>query len=324
MPYSRHPKVRKAVFSASSRSSASSPGSAAPATPAAWPPAGAEPVDLTGFYERLTAVGYGYGPAFQGLRAAWTAGDSVHAEVVLPEAAEGQAEAFGLHPALLDAALHAVGFSAATDEHRAARLPFAWTGVRLHAAGASALRVTLTVTADGMALSVADGTGAPVMTIDSLVLREVEAAQLGPAVDPAVARSLFELGWTPVTAPDGTVEPSALALLGPDLRSLDAPRFSGLAELLTALDDGRPAPRLVVLPVPGTVPGTDADAADLPGRVRETVGRVLADLQAWLAEDRLTDSRLAVVTRGAVAVGQGPADPVAAAVRGLVRSAQTE
>ncbi|MFJ6619324.1 type I polyketide synthase [Kitasatospora sp. NPDC091335] len=299
---------------------------AAPATPAAWPPAGAEPVDLTGFYERLTAVGYGYGPAFQGLRAAWTAGDSVHAEVVLPEAAAGQAEAFGLHPALLDAALHAVGFSAATDEHRAARLPFAWTGVRLHAAGASALRVTLTVTADGMALGVADGTGAPVMTIDSLVLREVEAAQLGPAVDPAVARSLFELGWTPVTAPDGTVEPSALALLGPDLRSLDAPRFPGLAELLTALDGGRPAPRLVVLPVPGTATatGTGTDAADLPGRVRETAGRVLADLQAWLAEDRLTDSRLAVVTRGAVAVGQGPVDPVAAAVRGLVRSAQTE
>ncbi|MFF2747092.1 type I polyketide synthase [Kitasatospora sp. NPDC058048] len=319
---------------------AAAPAADGSATPAAdgsaaagtWPPVGAEPVDLDGFYDRLTAVGYGYGPVFQGLHAAWSDGDSVHAEVLLPEAAAGQAQAYGLHPALLDAALHAVGFSAAVDAHRAARMPFAWTGVRLHAAGAAVLRVTLTVTADGVALSVADGTGAPVMTIESLVLREVEAEQLRPAVGPAVAEALFALDWTPVTPVGATgAGPATWAVLGapapggadapaPAVPPLDAPRYAGLAELVAALDDGRPAPQAVVLPVPVTA----AEAVDLPARVRETAGRLLTDLQAWLAEERLADTRLVVVTRGAVAVGQEPVDLVAAAVRGLVRSAQTE
>jgi NAD(P)-dependent dehydrogenase (short-subunit alcohol dehydrogenase family) len=49
----------------------------------------------------------------------------------------------------------------------------------------------------------------------------------------------------------------------------------------------------------------------------------LRQLQRWLAEER--EGRLAILTRGAVAVGEGEsADPAAAAVRGLVRSAQAE
>ncbi|MFJ9953140.1 type I polyketide synthase [Kitasatospora sp. NPDC091207] len=297
---------------------------AAPAVPAVWPPHGAEPVELAGFYDGLTAVGYGYGPVFQGLRAAWSAGDTVYAEVVLPADAADQADAYGLHPALLDAALHAVGFSAATDAHRAARMPFAWTGVRLHAAGASALRVTLTVTAEGMALSVADGTGAPVMTIESLVLREVGAEQVGrAAADPAVAAALFRLDWIPVATPGATADTSAWVVVGGN-----APggmlRFGGLDALAAALDGGLRAPQVVVLPVPVTAPVPPAVGPDLPDLVRGTVGRALSDIQTWLADERLTDSRLAVVTRGAVAVGQEPVDPVAAAVWGLVRSAQTE
>ena len=91
---------------------------AAPATrhrpsAAAWPPAGAEPVDLTGLYDRLADRGYEYGPAFQGLRAAWRRGDEVFAEVALP-ADVPDAQAFGLHPALLDAALHAARRSSTT------------------------------------------------------------------------------------------------------------------------------------------------------------------------------------------------------------------
>ncbi|MEK8170191.1 polyketide synthase dehydratase domain-containing protein [Streptomyces sp. M19] len=48
--------------------------------------------------------GYGFGPAFQGLRAAWRRGDELFAEVTLAE--EYATDGFGLHPALLDAALH--------------------------------------------------------------------------------------------------------------------------------------------------------------------------------------------------------------------------
>ena len=73
----------------------------------AWPPAGAVTVDPADAYEPLAARGYEYGPAFQGLTAMWRRGDEVFAEVRLPEAAGG-VNGFGVHPALLDAAMHAL------------------------------------------------------------------------------------------------------------------------------------------------------------------------------------------------------------------------
>ena len=60
-------------------------------------------------YERLAERGYQYGPAFQGLQAMWRRGDEIFAEVAVPEDAGAQVGGFGIHPALLDAALHAVG-----------------------------------------------------------------------------------------------------------------------------------------------------------------------------------------------------------------------
>src|SRR5581483_9084803 len=102
--------------------------------------------------------GYEYGPAFKALRAAWRRGDDVFAEVALPPETAG-AESFGIHPALLDAAWHAAGLAGPAGEGIAGegtagdggpgagpdqvRLPFAWTGVSVHTAGARALRVRL-------------------------------------------------------------------------------------------------------------------------------------------------------------------------------------
>ncbi|MEV6005152.1 acyltransferase domain-containing protein, partial [Streptomyces griseomycini] len=86
-----------------------------------WPPAGAKVVDLDGFYDQAADAGFGYGPVFQGLRAAWRRGDEVFAEVVLPDGVD--AGGFGLHPALLDAALHAADLTGGADG--TGRLPFA-------------------------------------------------------------------------------------------------------------------------------------------------------------------------------------------------------
>ncbi|WP_460370438.1 polyketide synthase dehydratase domain-containing protein, partial [Actinocorallia lasiicapitis] len=41
------------------------------AAPGAWPPADATEIDTDDLYARLAARGFGYGPAFRGLRAAW-------------------------------------------------------------------------------------------------------------------------------------------------------------------------------------------------------------------------------------------------------------
>ena len=97
----------------------------------AWPPVGGTSIDLTGLYATLQARGYGYGPSFQGLREAWRVGDAVYGRAVLPEALSSSAEEYGLHPALLDAALHVLGFAAgeAGVSDGSVLLPFEWSEV---------------------------------------------------------------------------------------------------------------------------------------------------------------------------------------------------
>ncbi|WP_234432743.1 polyketide synthase dehydratase domain-containing protein, partial [Streptomyces sp. MUSC 125] len=155
-----------------------------------WPPPGAAAVALDEFYPRLAESGLGYGPAFQGLRAAWRRGDEIFAEIALPDPQRGQAEEFGLHPALLDAALHALALRG--DD--GLRLPFSFRGVRWYTVGAAMLRVRLTTIEDGaVRVDLADDSGALVGTVERLVLREL-TGELRP---PARLDSLYRLEWTP-------------------------------------------------------------------------------------------------------------------------------
>ncbi|MET8682210.1 beta-ketoacyl synthase N-terminal-like domain-containing protein, partial [Streptomyces sp. NPDC004647] len=283
---------------------------------AEWPPAGAEPVAVEGIYDRLAEDGFAYGPVFQGLRAAWRRDGDVFAEVVLPEGGEAEADAFGLHPALLDAALHAASFVELGVESRGG-LPFSWEGASLYATGASALRVRLSPAAeDAVSINVADASGAPVVSIESLVLRAVAAQQLDSAAT-AAGDALFGLDW--VSVRQGADAPDSVALVGPDAFGLVAngalagtvAARQDLAEL--AAGEG-PVPAVVLVAVGGT---SGADAAE---SAHALTADVLASAQAWLADERFADSRLVFVTRGAV----GGADVAAASVWGLVRSAQSE
>ncbi|MEV7107937.1 type I polyketide synthase [Streptomyces atroolivaceus] len=280
-------------------------GAVAPAALTVWPPAGAESLDTDGMYEELAARGSGYGPMFQGLRAAWRSGDEIYAEVSLPENARATAEDFGLHPAVFDAALHAIGLAATEDEGMA--LPYAWSGVEFFAAGASAVRVRVRPAGGGpvgrnVALDIADVTGQPVASVAALTLREIAEEQLAAAVRPVTgvaADALFGVEWTPAALP----EPA---------EGLDVVDFASLE----GADASGPAPDVVVLRVAG---GTDAEAARL------ATHRVLADVQSWLRDERCRTSRLVVLTSGAVALpGEDVADLGAAAVHGLIRSAQSE
>ncbi|MCQ6253268.1 type I polyketide synthase, partial [Streptomyces malaysiensis] len=157
-----------------------------------WPPTDAEPIDLTGAYERLAATGLEYGPAFQGLRAVWRRDSRLFADVRLPDTDHtDSADGYGIHPALLDAALHA---ATATQNHTDTRLPFAWTGVTLHATGATKLRVELDIDDDGaIRLLARDTAGQPVVSIDSLVTRPVDANEL--RAGGVGAHQLFDLAW---------------------------------------------------------------------------------------------------------------------------------
>ncbi|WP_143671043.1 polyketide synthase dehydratase domain-containing protein, partial [Streptomyces sp. b84] len=138
-----------------------------------WPPADAVEVELDGVYERLARQEYGYGPAFQGLRRAWKGANEgeLFAEVALADAQRADAGLFSLHPVLLDSSLHAL-LPGVVDESRDAALPFTWSGVNVYAVGASLLRVRLTQTGpESVALDLADATGAPVATVESMAYR---------------------------------------------------------------------------------------------------------------------------------------------------------
>ncbi|MEW2527030.1 type I polyketide synthase [Streptomyces sp. NPDC047071] len=263
----------------------------------AWPPVGAEAVDVDGFYDRVADPDFAYGPVFRGLRAAWRAGDEVFAEVVLPEGVD--AGGFGLHPALLDAALHAIGLMGEADG--AGRLPFSWSGVRLHAAGAAVLRVRLAPHgADGVSLVVADGAGAPVATVDSLVLRPVSLDQF--AGDDR-GDSLFGVDWVPVALLDGDVPTTEWS----DLEASAGARDGELSDF-------------VVLSCP-----VDS-ASDPVSGAREAACWALNAVQTWLTDERFAAARLVLVTKGAVSgtPDEGVGGLAQAAVWGLVRSAQSE
>ncbi|GAB1639958.1 hypothetical protein KRMM14A1259_03810 [Krasilnikovia sp. MM14-A1259] len=277
---------------------------------AAWPPRSAEPVDVDGIYAAFEAGKLQYGPAFRGLRAAWRRGGDVYAEVALPDAVAAEAGAFGLHPALLDAVLQANALltGAEPGEPGQVRLPFAWTGVRLHAAGASVLRARLRRDGHGnLILTAADAVGAPVVSVDSLVTRPVAVDHLSAGADAGVRDALFAVDWVPVTLPDAE-PPEDWALVGTD------PFGTGLTRTFDHAD--------------GDLPG--AAVLCLTGDGARNAWRVTTDaldlVQAWIADDRLESVPLLVLTRGAVPAlaGEDVTDLAAAAARGLLRSAQSE
>ncbi|MFF1282977.1 SDR family NAD(P)-dependent oxidoreductase [Streptomyces sp. NPDC058299] len=271
-----------------------------------WPPAGAEPVDLdiTAFYAGLLSHGYAYGPAFQGLRAVWRRGEEIFAEVALPDERRDEAARFGLHPALLDAALHTDAFAQPDEGHNV--LPFSWTGLELHAAGAASLRVRITPRGtDVLSLVAADENGGLVLTVDSVTFRPVDVGQLDAAASAGEDRdALFTVAWTdlPATARTAETAPAwARVTTAADVTALNS-------ELSEA----------AVLDLRGTGDG-DEEALTRTAAALEVV-------QAWLADEDAEDARLLVVTRGAVPAGGDTAvtDAAGAAVWGLVRAAQAE
>ncbi|MEU2065314.1 polyketide synthase dehydratase domain-containing protein, partial [Streptomyces sp. NPDC013455] len=174
-----------------------------------WPPPGARQVDISDGYEKLTRAGYAYGPAFQCVRKVWRRGAELFADVVVPPEQRENAAGFGIHPALLDAALHTSILDAAAEvtdgtvaeDEPVVRLPFAWNGLTLHASGAASIRVRLLrPDPDTLSLEAADDTGGPVLTLDSLVSRAVSAEQLAAASGGSGAEGLFRVEWSALSS----------------------------------------------------------------------------------------------------------------------------
>ncbi|MER6532133.1 type I polyketide synthase, partial [Streptomyces sp. NPDC001508] len=302
----------------------------------ARPPRGAQPMDLDGAYERLADVGYAYGPAFQGLVRAWELGDARYAEVSLPEEHRADAARFGVHPALLDAALHAL-LVAAPDtgtDGGTLRLPFSFDGLTLHATGATSLRVHWTPAgATGARLTATDPHGHPVVSAQNVVLRPAGAGLIAGQDGAAHHEGLHRLDWQHVPAADTDALPApqghwGVLGAGPDGRhtALEAPgatlaRYPDADALEAALSAGGPSPDVLVLPfVTEADPGADPAAA-----TRSALRATLALTQRLLADERLATTRFLLLTRGAATVAdEDVRDLPGAAVRAMLRTAESE
>jgi acyl transferase domain-containing protein/D-arabinose 1-dehydrogenase-like Zn-dependent alcohol dehydrogenase/acyl carrier protein len=315
----------------------------APFADGAWPPTGAEELDSEFLYDRLAEGGYNYGPVFQGLRSAWRVGEDLYAEVALETEHGAEAGRFGVHPALLDATLHAAFLGALDDgQASAVEVPFAFSGVRLYGRGAGVLRVRLSRNGDALSLMALDPAGAPALSIQSLETRAIDQGQMG-AVAPAGSDSLYELQWVALqsTPPNGSqIQVAVLgdghgAELAEAAAGIELERHPSLGALTAALDDGAATPELVLVDAAAIAgegdPSIGADVGEalaldgLAARVRKLTARTLELLQEWIADERLADARLLLLTEGALAVGVDEAPSLAqGALVGLMRSAQSE
>jgi acyl transferase domain-containing protein/acyl carrier protein len=280
----------------------------------AWPPAGAEPVDVEALYTRLTGRGFAYGPSFLGMRAAWRRGDELFAEVTLDEEHADAATHHQLHPALFDAAMHGVIELLGEDEDDGGWMLFQWEGTRLYAPGATSLRVRVALAGDeAWSLDAVDPLGRPVVSVQRVVPRKVDPEQL------ALARrahddAIFALEWIPAP-PAAAGDAPRIATLG----DLPNAQWPNLPALVAAIDAGEELPEVVL----ALMPRADGDDAAAVARVGVQATTEL--LQAWLAEPRLVDTRLVLVTTAAVAARDGEAPDLATCAQwGLVRSAQAE
>lgn len=278
--------------------------SATPVAPrlTAWPPAEAEPIDVSALYEGYDSRGLSYGPAFRGLVDAWRCGaDTVAAEVALPESIRAQADDYIIHPALLDAALHAIANLLGADGP--VGMPFAWSGVRALGVGAKRARVLLTRQGeDRVQLVLYDGAGDVAVHVENVVVRAPEELS-DSGLDANAA--LFETAWEeiPTESPAG----ARWYLWGTPTMPWDS-RVVGC----WSPDDGRPQGR-VVLPIPRDLGPEKATA------------HLMEKLQDWLAHPEFEGNQLDIFTSGAVALDNDvPVDVGGAAVWGFVRTAQGE
>ncbi|WP_394836550.1 SDR family NAD(P)-dependent oxidoreductase [Pendulispora rubella] len=285
---------------------------------APWDLADAEPVDLESFYARLRAYGLEYGPAFQGLAELHRRGNVAYGRAVLPEAL--RTKAYDLHPALLDAALHALAALTETDLARTSPaqsvlLPFSWNDVELHATGASELRIRIELNtgADHATASVlvSDEDGQPVLRIGSLLLQSASAEQIQASQR---TEPMYRVEFQP---PVRASETDAYAPADETLVSA-----ADVNAFLARLDAGERIPRSVI------VDATEPSVPESSEHARLTLGQAtlrstleaLRTLQRLVADPRLESTMLTFVTREAL----DGADLEHAPIWGLVRAARSE
>ncbi|MGA5423608.1 SDR family NAD(P)-dependent oxidoreductase [Streptomyces lavendulocolor] len=230
---------------------------------------------------------------------------------------ECDAAGFVLHPLLLESAVRAAGADGDA---------VSWSGVRVFAEGARDVRVRIRRTREKvLGLQLTDAVGELVASVEGVTLGEFAPEQLRARE----ADALFRLDWVP-GEPAGTADAVRWGVLGTaDVPvPVDARRFASVADVGAAVAAGTAVDAVLVPCVPSVscVPCVSSGGGDeVLSAAYGQVHGALSLVREWLADERLADVRLVVVTRGAVVVGGGEVpDLGTAAVWGLLRSAQAE
>jgi acyl transferase domain-containing protein/NAD(P)-dependent dehydrogenase (short-subunit alcohol dehydrogenase family)/acyl carrier protein len=155
--------------------------------------------DVAATYEGFASVGLTYGPVFRGLRALWRGVGEAVGEVSLPE--EVEVEGYGIHPALLDAAFHAIAGVSPEGEEGKAWLPFSMERFVVHASGARTARVHVrrgssVGSAAGVDLRVVDVEGRVVAEVIGLQTRAGLATASSGQESSATSDALYVVKWS--------------------------------------------------------------------------------------------------------------------------------
>ncbi|CAL9558109.1 D-alanine--D-alanyl carrier protein ligase [Streptomyces sp. enrichment culture] len=304
------------------------PAEAAAGTPVTVPPRGAEPLDASALYRDLDALGYGYGPTFQGIKEAWHVGGEVWARAALPESAEQSAAGYVLHPALLDSAMHSLLLTQRLRNRTGDDLfvPFEAERLSLRVKGLSEIwvRVADFELGDGefwASLDIHDRDGAPVGRLHRLHARRVDRAVLRRLAAAGVDRFQFDVNWRP--ADTGGVElGGSWGMMTP---AGDVPWAREVKTLLARAG-------IQVIKVRDLEDAEDLDGllclwdsgADVPAQAHAFAAKALEQLQEAVG----TEFRAPLVWVTRQAVGTGADDLVsglgAGVLWGLMRTARNE
>ncbi|MEU3391565.1 SDR family NAD(P)-dependent oxidoreductase [Streptomyces albidoflavus] len=303
--------------------------------------AGTVELPAEGLYTDLLDLGYGYGEAFQGVRSGAHEGDWAHSRIVLPEAARVNHRGFAIHPALVDAALHAAVRCGLLGEAAAGNIsvPFIFSGVRIgqdpeKVAADQCYAVARRVAPDAITLTLADDDGRLLLSVDRMVVRGLALPGAAPDLD---AAALYAMAWYEVPGTEGTdgtsgtngthTEEYRLCVVagddGPLAQALRETARGGIA--VATLDEAM----MVVKGLSGTwqvVLAAPTELEPVDEQVHSTTSWALEAMQRWLrAPDLEGRVLLTCVTRDAIAVpGDEAFDLGSSALWGMVRSAQTE
>ncbi|MFE3462060.1 acyltransferase domain-containing protein, partial [Nocardiopsis aegyptia] len=241
---------------------------------------------------------------------AWTPLEGESTAIRLTEDLEPDAAGYGIHPVLLDSAVHAFAPDTAAGT---VAVPTRWTDVRLHAAGATAARVTSApVGEDSVRIDLVDEDDGLVAGIGSLTWEAVPEERLLPGHVPG-GGMLARVDQVPFTGTGRAGRRTWAAVGG---RVPGAEDHPDLAAVARAARDGDPVDAVLVR-------WAGEDRGDPVATVHHEIARAQGLVREFLSHEPLDGTRMVVCFEPAAGT-ESAADLASASVRGLLRSAQAE